>query len=77
MKLKSSSTSPDNHFFLSAQFTAAHSWNFFLITCVVSGALGSAYDRKHFITSLFEFAVECSPGPITESMNLGSNLIKQ
>lgn len=64
-------------FFLYAQFIRAYSLILFLITCVVSGALGSACDRKHFITSLFEFNAENSPGLMSERTNLGSNLIKQ
>lgn len=77
MKLKSSSPSLDNNFFPLHTVYRSSLFDFFLITCVVSGTLGSAYDRKHFITSLFEFTAERSSGPITERMNLGSNLIKQ
>lgn len=76
MKLKSSTSLGNQDFPLYTVYRSSL-FDFFLITCVAFGALGSAYDRKHFITSLFEFAAENLPGPISERMDLGSNLIKQ
>lgn len=69
MKLKSSA-SLDNQDFPLCTVYSSSLFDIFLITCVVFGALGSACDRKHFITSLFEFAAENSPGPISERTDL-------